>query len=457
MSYQAHVGFFGAVDSVTGNNFYFEAQGKRIMIDCGLYQGAQYADDRNREDFMVDPSTIDILLVTHAHIDHIGRIPKFVKEGFNGRIISTVPTKELADIMLHDTVNILAHEATAEGVLPIYEERDVYAAMRLWETAEYYESFPLADHLSCSMKDAGHMLGSAMMALKLGKDTMIFTGDLGNSPAPLLRDTDSIEGAKYLLMEAVYGDRNHEDRDSRKDQLKNAILGSIAKGGTLLIPAFSIERTQELLFELNELVEHHKIPDVKIFIDSPLAIKATEVYHHSQKYFNAEAQHIIKSGDDIFRFPNLFFTESRAQSMGIWDQKGPKVIMAGSGMMNGGRIMHHFRHYAQDSKTAILLSGYQAVGTFGRKLAEGERFLRMGDAEINVRASVSTLHGYSGHKDMDHLVEFVEKGSATLKKVFVAIGEPKSTAFLSQRIRDYLGLDAVVPELGSKVVLDFEE
>jgi metallo-beta-lactamase family protein len=457
MSFKAKIGFFGAVDSVTGNNFYFEAQGKRIMIDCGLYQGAQYADGRNREAFQVDPGTIDVLLVTHAHIDHIGRIPKFVKEGFRGRIISTLPTKKLADIMLHDTVNILAHEAIADGVEPIYEERDVYEAMKLWETAEYYESFPLGEHLSCAMHDAGHMLGSAMMRLKLGQDEMVFTGDLGNSPAPLLRDTDSIAGATYLLMEAVYGDRNHENREERKDQLRKAIVESIGKNGTLLIPAFSIERTQELLFELNEMVEHHKIPSVKIFIDSPLAIKATQVYRDSDRYFKKEVQHIIRGGDDVFRFPNLHFTETRAESMGIWDYDGPKVIMAGSGMMNGGRIMHHFKRYASDPRTAILLSGYQAVGTIGRKVQEGDRVVRVGDSEIEVKASIATLHGYSGHKDMDNLVEFVRDGVPTLKKVFVAIGEPKSTLFLSQRLRDYLGVDAVVPELNDVVELDFRE
>ncbi len=457
MSHKARIGFFGAVDSVTGNNFYFEASGKKLMIDCGLYQGAHYADERNHAPFAVDPKTIDILLVTHAHIDHIGRIPKFVKEGFKGRIISTVPTKELAEIMLRDTVSILAHEATRDGTEPIYEEHDVERTMHLWHTEEYYEPFPIADHLSCEMKDAGHMLGSAMMFLKLGSEIMVFTGDLGNSPTPLIRDTDSIAGAKYLLMEAVYGDRNHEDRDERKENLKKAILASVAKGGTLLLPAFSIERTQELLFELNAMVEHHQLPSVKIFVDSPLAIKATQVYHHSERYFNKEARHIIKSGDDVFRFPNLHFTETRAESMAIWDQHGPKVIMAGSGMLNGGRIMHHFKHFAGDEKTAILLAGYQAAGTVGRRLIDGERRIRMGDAEVEVRAQLSVLNGYSGHKDMDHLVEFVQNGAPTLKKIFVAIGEPRSTMFLAQRIRDYLGLDAQVPELGTTIELEFAE
>ncbi len=457
MSYKAKIGFYGAVDSVTGNNFYFEAQGTKIAIDCGLYQGSKYADDRNHAKFQIKPNEIDYLIITHSHIDHVGRIPKFVKEGFSGKIISTKPTKKLAEIMLLDTVNILAHEAIRDGVLPIYEEKDVHEAMKLWQGIEYYEEYGIAPNLSFTFYDSGHMLGSAMLRLKLGKDEMIFTGDLGNSPAPLLRNTDSIKGVKYLLMEAVYGDRNHENREERKENLKKAVIESVGKNGTLLMPAFSIERTQEFLFELNELVEHHKLPNVKIFIDSPLAIKATEIYRQSDKYFNQDARHVIKSGDDVFRFPNLFFTETRSESMSIWDYHGPKVIMAGSGMMNGGRIMHHFKHFAGDSKTTILITGYQASGTVGRRLLDGERDILIGEDHIHVKAQVSVLNGYSGHKDLDHLLEFVEDGSDTLKKIFVAIGEPHSTMFLAQRINDYLGIDAVVPELNTSVELTFEE
>lgn len=451
----AHLGFFGAVDAVTGSNFQFEVNGKRIMIDCGLFQGEKFADERNHEPFLVDPKTVDVLLVTHAHIDHVGRIPKFVREGFRGVIYSTPPTMELAELMLMDTTRILAHEATRDGRPPIYEERDVRDTMKLWQSREYYAPFPAIEDVTCEFKDAGHMLGSAMMFLTYNGTTIVFTGDLGNSPAPLLRDTDSIKGATYLLMESVYGDRNHESRDERKDVLRQAITDSVAKGGVLLMPAFSLERTQELLYELNDLVEHHKLPDVKIYVDSPLAIKATEVYRRSDKYFNTATRHIINGGDDVFKFPRLFFTETKEDSMGIWETRGPKVIMAGSGMANGGRIVHHLKHYAHDPENAILLVGYQATGTPGRKIAEGEKTVRMNGDDVAIRAKVSQLHGYSGHKDMDHLMEFVEGGAETLKKVFVAIGEPKASMFLAQRIRDYLSLDAVVPGPGQIAELPF--
>ena len=452
---KAKVGFFGAVDAVTGSNFLFEVNGKRIMIDCGLFQGDTFSDERNHEKFLIDPSSVDVLLVTHAHIDHIGRIPKFVREGFRGVIYSTPPTEQLTQIMLLDTVSILQREATRDGRPPIYVESDVRDTMKLWRTHEYYTPFEVMPQVSCEFKDAGHMLGSSMMFLTLNGTLMVFTGDLGNSPAPLLRDTDSIAGATYLLMESVYGDRNHEGRDERKDILREAVTHSIAIGGVLLIPAFSIERTQELLFELNELVEHHKLPDVKIYVDSPLAIKATEIYKKSDKYFNKETQHIIKNGDDVFKFPRLFFTESKQESMAIWETKGPKVIMAGSGMLNGGRIMHHMKHYASDPNNAILLSGYQAVGTPGRRISEGEKNITVNGEHLSIKAKVSTLHGYSGHKDMDHLVEFAEQGKDTLKKVFVTIGEPKSSMFLAQRLRDYTGLNAIVPQPGDVVELEF--
>lgn len=455
MTNTAKVGFFGGVDAVTGSNFLFEADGKRILIDCGLFQGDKFADDRNREAFAFDPKSIDILLVTHAHIDHIGRIPKLVREGFTGVIYSTPPTEELTQLMLLDTTRILQHEAVADGREPIYTERDVRDTMKLWKSEEYYSPFKLSPAVTCEFKDAGHILGSAMMFLTMNGTTMVFTGDLGNSPAPLLRDTDSIKGATYLLMESVYGDRNHEGRDERKEMLRKAIADSIAQGGVLLIPAFSLERTQELLFELNDLVEHHNIPDVKMFVDSPLAIKATEVYRKSNKYFNKETQHIIKSGDDVFRFPRLAFTESKEESMQIWETKGPKVIIAGSGMANGGRIVHHLKHYLGNANNAVLLVGYQAAGTPGRLLSEGAKVVRLFGDDVAVKAKVSTLHGYSGHKDMDHLMEFVEGGKDTLKKIFVTIGEPKASMFLAQRIRDYLGLDAVVPNPKDEHTLQF--
>lgn len=451
----AKVGFFGGVDAVTGSNFLFEAGGKRILIDCGLFQGEKFADDRNREDFAFDPKSIDILLVTHAHIDHIGRIPKLVKDGFRGKIYSTPPTHDLAEIMLMDTVRILDHEATANGVSPIYEEREVRDALRLWGSKEYHEPFRLALDLTCEFRDAGHMLGSAMMFLNFHGTTVVMTGDLGNSPTPLLRDTEPVTGATYLLMESVYGNRNHEGIDERKTTLRRLIEDTTKNNSTLIIPVFTIERAQELLFEINDMIERHHLHPLPIFVDSPLAIKATEIYRRNTKYFNETARGYIAHGDDVFRFPRLTFTDSKQESQNIWETKGPKVIMGGAGMLNGGRIVHHVIHYANDPKATILFVGYQAAGTAGRRLIEGERTVRLFGEETHVSAKIEVLNGYSGHKDMDHLLEFAATGAATLKKVFVTIGEPKAAMFLAQRIRDYLGLDAVVPQAGTTVELEF--
>ena len=451
----AKVGFFGGVDAVTGSNFMFEAGGKRMLIDCGLFQGEKFADDRNHEKFAFDPQSIDVLLVTHSHIDHIGRIPKLVRDGFRGKICSTPPTHALAEIMLMDTVRILQHEATATGISPLYEEREVRDALRLWEEREYHEPFPLAPNLTCEFRDAGHMLGSAMMFLNFHGTTMVMTGDLGNSPTPLLRDTESIAGTTYLLMESVYGNRNHEGIDERKNTLRKLIEDTTKNNGTLIVPIFTIERVQEILFEMNDLIERHHLHPIPVFVDSPLAIKATEIYRENTKYFNTKAQGFIAHGDDVFRFPRLSFIESKQDSQNIWETKGPKVIMGGAGMLNGGRIVHHVRHYANDSRATILFVGYQAAGTAGRRLIEGERTVKLFGEETHVFAKIEVLNGYSGHKDMDHLLEFVETGADTLKKVFVAIGEPKAAMFLAQRIHDYLGLDAVVPLGGSTVELPF--
>lgn len=455
MSYKATVGFYGGVDAVTGSNFLFEAGGKRILIDCGLFQGEHFADERNREAFAFDPATVDVLLVTHAHIDHIGRIPKLVRDGFHGTIYSTPPTEELAEIMLLDTVRILEHEAIATGLSPLYEEREVRDALRLWKNVEYHTPFSLGASLTCEFRDAGHMLGSAMMFLNFHGTIMAFTGDLGNSPTPLLRDTEPVTGATYLLMESVYGNRNHEGIEERKDTLRQLIEETAKNSSTLIIPVFTIERTQELLFEMNDLIERHHLHPIPVFVDSPLAIKATEIYRRNTKYFNTKALGFVTHGDDVFRFPRLSFTESKEDSLGIWETKGPKVIMGGAGMLNGGRIVHHVKHYANDPRTTILFVGYQAAGTAGRRLIEGERTVRLFGDETRVIAKIKVLNGYSGHKDMDHLLEFVETGADTLKKVFVAIGEPKAALFLAQRIRDYLGLDAVVPTPGTVAPLEF--
>ncbi len=452
---KAKLTFAGGTGGPTGSNFLFEAGGKKILIDCGLIQGSKMSEDENREAFAYDPSSIDLLFVTHAHLDHVGRIPFLVKSGFKGKIYSTPPTKDLAELMMEDGFHLMEKEAKHENKEPLYGADDIKRALSLWETLPYHQEMPLADALSVRLLDAGHILGSAMYEFTCNSKKILFSGDLGNSPAPLLKDTEYVSDIDYLLIESVYGDRVHEKREERQHLLEDVLEDTIKKKGVLLIPAFSLERTQELLFEINDMVEHKRIPEVPVFLDSPLAIKATAIYKKYESYFNTDAQAIIKSGDDVFKFPMLKFTEDAEDSKAILNVRAPKVIIAGSGMSNGGRILHHEKNYLSDQNNTLLLVGYQAVGTPGRLMQEGAKSVRIMGEEVELRARVVNIHGYSAHRDTNGLFDFVEFMKDNVRKVFVVMGEPKASSFLAQRLRDYLGVKAIVPKRGESVELDF--
>jgi metallo-beta-lactamase family protein len=472
-THQFTLKFCGGTGAATGANFLFKGPRQdnspmpngqhgstfHILVDCGLEQGTREAEEFNRAPFPYDPSTIDILLVTHAHTDHIGRIPKLIHDGFTGKIYSTPETKKITSIMYEDALKLLTMEATRHGTEPLYSEVDVTKTLSIWHTIEYHTDFELHPGYSVYLKDAGHVLGSTMfeltaMDIETGlKRKIVFTGDLGNSPAPLLRDTEDIVDADYMLMESVYGDRNHEDRGLRLQKLQDIINENHKRGGVLLMPVFALEKTQELLYEINELIKDKKISPYPIYLDAPLAIKLTAVYEEMSKSFNSQAKQDMRH-DDIFDFPGLHVSQSAEDSMAIAYMPSPKIIMAGSGMSSGGRIQHHEAHFLKDPKNTILFTGYQAVGTLGRLIRDGAPEVEIHGERIPVRARLETIDGYSSHKDMDHLVEFVSKTSDTLKKVFVAMGETKSSLFLVQRLRDYLGVHAVAPELGQEILLD---
>ncbi len=445
---------FGGVGAATGANFYLETENKKILVDCGLLQGVSGSDDFNSATFDYDPSTIDILFITHAHTDHIGKIPKLVKDGFKGVIYSTPETKEISSLMLLDTAKITETNAFHQGIEPIYRVSDVLEAMKKWQTIKYHEIKDFGD-FNLEVFDAGHILGSVMYKFTFpsGK-SILFTGDLGNSPSPILRDTEFVPGINYLLMESVYGDRNHEDKHIRDEKLKNLLRVAIERKGTVVIPVFSLERTQVMLYELDNLFESGALPSIPVYLDSPLASHVTRIYEKVVELYNDQTQKDIQGGDKIFQFPKLIETASSRESHEIEMISGPKIVLAGSGMSTAGRVQGHEAIYLPDPNATILFVGYQSPGTLGREIIDGAKVVEIKGEKINVKAHIERIDGFSAHKDSDHLVEFVEKSGEKLKRVFVCMGEPKSSIFLAQRIRDELEIDAILPERGKIYQLD---
>ncbi|PIR44185.1 MBL fold hydrolase [Candidatus Wolfebacteria bacterium CG10_big_fil_rev_8_21_14_0_10_31_9] len=451
--------FYGGAKTVTGSNYLLESiptgnpqKSTRILIDCGLFQGTYYGEDLNYQPFSYDPATIDAIFVTHAHIDHTGRIPKLIKDGFKGKIYSTGPTKDFAEQLLLDSERLLGKEAESKNLPYIYTIEDINTAMRHWQKISYHEKVEFGD-FEIVFHDAGHILGSSFLSVisKSESKKIIFSGDLGNMPAPLVKDTEPIEKADYVLIESTYGDSIHEDPRKRKDKLEDAVEDTIKNKGVLLIPSFAMERTQELLYELNDLVEHNRIPPVPIFVDSPLAIRLTSIYKkYSQdpQYMDSEAIMLMKNGDEIFDFPRLTLSLTKEQSKSINDVPSPKVILAGSGMSQGGRILHHEFRYLPDPNSTILFIGYQANGSLGRQILNGASSVRIFGEDIPVHCKTVTISGYSAHADQALLMNWIKPVRNYVKKVFMVQGEEKKMLPFASKLRDEMAIDVEIPELG---------
>lgn len=443
--------FHGGAGAVTGSNFLVEGKEGRVLVDCGLEQGRDFCASCMYAPFPYDVSTIDALVITHAHLDHIGRAPKLVKEGFRGKAYMTPPTADLMELMLRDSVGLLGQEAKRLGQEPLYTEPDVDRLMELVETVPYRQETEIAPGISMLLRDTGHILGSASVRLKDAADgtTLAVTSDIGNTPNPYLNDWEPVDDADAVVMEAVYGDRVHEHLDQRIPMLRDTLKRAHARGGTMLMPAFSLERTQLMLYQISNLMESGELPRFPVFLDSPLAINATALYEKwAGEYFNTDAKAETKKEGSIFRFPFLTVTPSREDSETIAREPGPKLIIAGAGMSHGGRIGKWEAKYLPDPSTTLFIVGYQAPGSPGRLLQDGAPKVRLDGREVRVKAKVETLTSWSAHADREGLLAFAERTLPHAKTIFVSIGEPSAQRFLAQRIHDYLGANAVVPSQG---------
>lgn len=445
------ISFHGAAGEVTGSCILIETAKTKFIVDCGMFQGTRFAREENFEPWAFDPKSINFALLTHAHVDHCGRLPVLSRDGFKGKIYSTPATRDLSEIILLDSAKVIKEEVLRHGGPTLFKERDVFQAMNQFWGIEYGVKQKLASDVTVRFRDAGHILGSSIIEVwvKEGLKTkkLVFSGDLGNPPAPIVRDTEFIDGADFVVIESTYGGRIHESSEMRIDLLKRAVLESIGKGGVLMIPSFALERTQELLYELNRLSESHQIPKVPIFIDSPLAINALDIYRRYNHLFDDESKQRIASGDDIFKFEGLELAKTVEQSKKINRVSPPKVIMAGSGMSNGGRILYHLKLYLPGAKNHVLIISYQSEGSLGRQLRDGAKKVMIDGESIGVRAKVTAIGSYSSHADQPKLLHWLKQISKPLpQKVFISHGELKSSLMLADGIKQKLNLLTEVAE-----------
>lgn len=450
--------FFGGSKTVDGACYLVECAGEKILIDCGLHQSAE-ASQLNYDPFPFNPAEISAVIITHAHIDHTGRLPKLYKDGFRGKIYSTPPTRDFTDLLLVDAQHLLTEEAEREKKEILYSLDDLQKAMAFWKVEEYHREVRISKNFSFIFFNAGHILGSAIIMLKIKTSAkkeikVIFSGDLGNPLNLLLPESDILAEGDYCLIESAYGDRLHEEPEKRRDMLEDAIEETVKRGGVVMIPAFAMERTQELMFELNELVANRRIPQVPIFIDSPLAIRLTGVYEKYLTYLRLEAFKRIEAGESFFDFPGLDFTLTTEESKRINDVPAPKIIVAGAGSSQGGRILHHEKRYLPDPNSTILFIGYQMSGSLGRRILDGEKIVRIHGEKIEVKAHIKQISAYSAHADQSMLLDWIRPMRFSLRKAFVVQGEEKASNVLAQKIRDLCTIDAQVPDYKEVVELE---
>ncbi len=446
--------FCGAAHEVTGSCTLVETSSAKVLIDCGLFQGTRFVDERNGQPFPFKPDEISAVIITHAHLDHVGRLPHLIKSGYQGLIYATPATAELIGLILEDAYDIMFHDHELYGAPLFFTQTDIAQVLDQVKPLEYHELLNLGPHqdIAVELHDSGHIFGAAWVKLSAEGKTLVFSGDLGNTKVPLLRETEPLPGGlSALVVESTYGGRAHENRAARQALLTEAILNVHRRGGVLMIPAFSLERTQEILYDLNEIIdERHELPQIPIFLDSPLAIKAMAVYRKYPRYYDEDTKRLIADGDDVFDFPGLHMASTREESKRINRTPGAKVIIAGAGMMNGGRILHHALRYLADDRSTLLIVGYQAQGTLGRQILEGQSPVIVLNESVPVRCQVKSLSVFSAHADHQKIMRWIEDAKPHPRRILINHGDPNSSMALSAALKEK-GLDAHVVSYGETI------
>ncbi len=470
--------FLGATRTVTGSNFLVEAAGKKFLVDCGMWQGREDIEIQNGEDFEYNPAEIDFMLLTHAHIDHSGRIPKLYNEGFRNKIYAHKATCDLCTLMLPDSGHIQEAEIEWKNrkrirkgekeLPPLYTAEDALKSLEVFEPVKYDEIVEITPDIHVRFNDAGHMLGSSIIELWVkedGKETKtVFTGDLGNNDIPLLSEPTMIESTDYLVMESTYGSRLHLRNEEKAKMFLDIVSETLDNGGTVVIPSFAVGRTQEILYEINKLKDiitdeefkrkYKTLMKSPVYVDSPLAISATEVFKENMELFDEETQAQIMQGDNPLEFPGLEFTRTADESKALNEDPKSSIIISASGMCEVGRIKHHLKHNLWNPKSTILFVGYQAPGTLGYSIVNGAKKVKIFGEEIAVNARIEYIEGYSGHADQEGLMNFIYSFITKPKHIFLVHGEPESQDILQAKIEEETKIGVTVPEFGETYELN---
>ncbi len=470
--------FLGATKTVTGSNFLVEAAGKKFLVDCGMYQGHGDIEEKNYDDFLFNVNEIDFMLLTHAHIDHSGRIPKLYNEGYKNPIYAQKATCDLCSIMLPDSGHIQEMECEWKNkkrarqgkktLEPMYTAQDAIDSLEIFKPVQYDEIVEIDENIKVRFNDAGHMLGSSIIEIWVtenGKGTKaVFTGDLGNNDIPLLASPTMIESADYLVMESTYGNRLHIKNDDKAKLFLDIVYETLQKDGTVVIPTFAVGRTQEILYELNKIKEntddaeflekYEKLMHAPVFVDSPLAVSATEIFRKNTDLFDFEVKEAMERGDNPLEFPGLQFTRTVDESKALNESTTPSIILSASGMCEVGRIKHHLKHNIWNPNSTILFVGYQAPGTLGRKIVDGEKKIKIFGEEMTVNARIEYIEGYSGHADQEWLLNFVYSFYNKPKHIFLVHGEEEGQEVLKEKIEENTNIPVIIPSFGETYTLD---